>query len=267
MEAWKVILLVAALPLLGAAGLAYMNGEELKKGIEARELEESRVGTATTNKAKLVKDRDKAKADIATKTGERDEKKGRLDQAKGNISDADLKIKTLNDDIKLADTEIERYTALRIALGQIDEIERKMAGLRTSIESVTKEVSNAGNLLAVARAKKEETQADIDRRVTENKNRKASIITKDIDTQIKAAYNDWGFVVIDAGDADGIVLNATLDIVRQGKPICKVLVTDLEPSQCSANIIRSSLMPGQSVQVGDSVIKAGAAGAAATGAE
>lgn len=265
MEAWKVILLVAALPLMGAAGLAYMNGQKLKDEIDARIRKEDQVAQAESRKAKLEAEKAKLEKDISEKRAEKDEKQASLDETNNKISQAKLDIDDLMADIKTADDEITRYTELRIALGEIEEIERKMENLRTSIATVTEDVTNVSNLRMVARAKRDETQSEIDARVTEDKNRKAAIITKDINSRVKAAYNDWGFVVIDAGDADGIVLNATLDIVRQGKPICKVLVTDLEPTQSSANIIRSSLMPGQSVQVGDSVIKAGAG--TGTGAE
>lgn len=261
MEAWKVILLVAALPLLGGAGLAWMNGEALKAQIDDRIAQQDRVDQAKIQLAKLEQDLRDTQERTRVLQADTQTRQNMLVATNTSISEADLKIKTLSDDIMLANTEIARYEKLKRDVGEIEQIEKNMAMLRESINQVDGDIDNANNLLAVEKAKKEETQADIDRRVTEDKNRKAGIITKDINTVIKAAFNDWGFVTIDAGDADGIVMNATLDITRQGKPICKVLVTDLEPKTCSASIIKSSLQPGQLVQPGDTVSKPGAAAA------
>lgn len=262
MEAWKVILLVAALPLAGAAGLAWFNGEALRLQIGNREEEQRRVDQAEIQLARLKEELAMAEEQTRTLVADTASRTNELATTNASISEADLKRTTFTDDIKLADAEIELYVQFEKDLGNIETIEKNMAMLKQSIITVDMDISNVSNLLAVADAKKAETQGDIDRRVTENKNRKAGIITQNIDTKVKAAYNDWGFIVIDAGDAAGIVMNSTLDITRAGKPICKVVVTELEPTQCVGNIIKSSLLPGQLVQVGDSVIKVGAAAGA-----
>jgi len=66
------------------------------------------------------------------------------------------------------------------------------------------------------------------------KYRKTGAIWSDINTKVKSAYNNWGFVVIGAGDANGLVPAATLDVTRQGRPICELLVTEVEVNQATA---------------------------------
>ena len=76
MEAWKVILLVAALPLMGAAGLAYMNGQKLKDEIDARIRKEDQVAQAESRKAKLEEEKKKLETAISEKKAEKDDKQG-----------------------------------------------------------------------------------------------------------------------------------------------------------------------------------------------
>jgi hypothetical protein len=92
---------------------------------------------------------------------------------------------------------------------------------------------------------------------------------------IRAVYNNWGFVTLNAGDKAGVVFNSTLDVVRDKDVVAKLLVTVVERDTASATIIPDSvtqdtvLMPGDKVVpatagVGPAVPAAPAAAAAAT---
>ncbi len=255
MEPWKVLLLVAAIPAGASAVLSFMNGEDLRASIAERELQEGRVERTEEN---LARKRDElAMVQMETRSLDQDTeaKTTQLASTETQVSEMNLRKQQLSDDIVAANDKIAGFERLKVVGVEIEQIDRQIAEVTQEINMLQDDVGNASNLLAVANAKQEETQREIDRREMEDKNRKAGIITKDLTASVKAAYNDWGFVVITAGDADGLVPSATLDVSRQGKPICKLLVTEIEPTQAVADIIPGSLLPGQVVQVGDTVTK------------
>ncbi|HRQ89538.1 MAG TPA: hypothetical protein PLA50_12110, partial [Bacteroidia bacterium] len=83
----------------------------------------------------------------------------------------------------------------------------------------------------------------------------AGVIRGEFQSQISKAYNQWGFVVVGGGNDQGVVNRAQLDVYRRGMPICRLLVTSVEAGESVAEIVPGSLAPGQSVQVGDTVVK------------
>jgi len=83
----------------------------------------------------------------------------------------------------------------------------------------------------------------------------AGVIRGEFQSTIKKAYNQWGFVVVNGGNDQGVVNRAQLDVYRRGQPICRLLVTSVEPGETVADIVAGSLAPGQTVQVGDTVVK------------
>ena len=55
------------------------------------------------------------------------------------------------------------------------------------------------------------------------------IIRGEFATTVKQAFRTTGdFVVINAGNNQGVVNKAQLDVLRRGQPICKLLVTSVE---------------------------------------
>lgn len=72
-------------------------------------------------------------------------------------------------------------------------------------------------------------------------------------TKIRAVYNGWGFVTLADGDKRGVVLNSTLDVVREDEVIAKLLVTIVEQDSASANIVPGSMAPDTFLMIGDTV--------------
>ena len=77
-----------------------------------------------------------------------------------------------------------------------------------------------------------------------------------LNTRIRSIYPTWGFVTLAAGNSGGVVANSTLDVVRDGSTIAKLLVTAVERNSASASIIPDSIGPDVTLMVGDRVIPA-----------
>jgi len=258
MEPWKIILLVAAVPAGLAVGLSYMNGNTLREKIDERDRQQQNV---VSTQERL----DRTNADIATKeqdtrTLEQDTESSntQLAQAKSSLVDMTTQIDTLKSRVSTAETEIAAMKDLEEKAGDLARLNQEMASERNKISMEDEQIKNVENLLSVRNARKEDLGRQIERQEAEAKNRKLGIMPNDVETQVAQAYNDWGFVVVNAGDAEGVVKGAQLDVLRQGKPVCKLLVTEVMPHESVANVIRETLLPGQLVQVGDTVVKKGA---------
>jgi hypothetical protein len=69
------------------------------------------------------------------------------------------------------------------------------------------------------------------------------------------AYNPgWNFVVLSIGDRQGLKPASQMVVTRGSQPIAKVKVTTVEPSSAIADIIPGSLIKGEFVQPGDTVV-------------
>ena len=74
-----------------------------------------------------------------------------------------------------------------------------------------------------------------------------------LQTRIRSIYPNWGFVTLASGNNAGVVANSTLNVVRDGEVIAKLLVTAVESSTASASIVPDSLASDVTLAVGDRV--------------
>jgi hypothetical protein len=75
-----------------------------------------------------------------------------------------------------------------------------------------------------------------------------------LNTRIRSIYPTWGFVTLAAGNNGGVVTNSTLDVVRDGETIAKLLVTAVESTTSSASIVPDSIAADVTLMVGDRVV-------------
>ncbi len=73
-------------------------------------------------------------------------------------------------------------------------------------------------------------------------------------TRISSIYHNWGFVILSAGDRQGVVTDSMLDVVRGGAVIAKLKVTAVEAGRASASIVLDSVAEGVTLRSGDSVV-------------
>ena len=73
-------------------------------------------------------------------------------------------------------------------------------------------------------------------------------------TSISSIYRNWGFVILSAGDRQGVVTDSVLDVVRGGEVIAKLRVTSVEAGRASADIVLDSVADGTTLHAGDSVV-------------
>jgi hypothetical protein len=73
-------------------------------------------------------------------------------------------------------------------------------------------------------------------------------------TRIRHIYPNWGFVTLANGYQSGVTGGSSLDIIRDGVVIGKLLVSTVERSSASASIVPDSIADDIALRVGDRVV-------------
>lgn len=140
-----------------------------------------------------------------------------------------------------SDSEMDEIAEKATAMTQDNlELEKKVAQEEATINALNKQIE--GYLARSSAARQL------------NKDRQARISPPELDCKVITSDSQWDYVILDAGINKGIVIGSRLAVMRGDKKICELNVTLVETSRSSCDIVYSTLLPGESVQVGDRVI-------------
>jgi myosin heavy subunit len=139
-------------------------------------------------------------------------------------------------------------------IGDLKELASKMRTTNAELEELSQSITANEAKLAnlTAQNKQSENEAQALRTKLETMSSGKSLPT--LSTRIRSIYPTWGFVTLAAGNSSGVVTNSTLDVVRDGTTVAKLLVTAVERNTSTASIIPDSLAPDTTLMVGDRVI-------------
>ncbi len=139
-------------------------------------------------------------------------------------------------------------------VGDINVLAFKLRGLRSEIEELANNIANHEAKLANLNGENTQAEAHIktlkDKFETISQNRSLPTMK----TQIRSIYPTWGFVTLASGNDAGVVTGSTLDVIRDGSSIAKLLVTAVERNSASASIMPDSIAQDVTLMVGDRVI-------------
>jgi phage-related tail protein len=253
----KIFLIAAAVLLLVSAGLGFLNKGKLSEKQAALVSATTAQTTAQNNVRQAVaaqKKAEKAASDATAKmtdlegtlgsaTKQVTDLTGQVDEIKKSVADKDTEIAQLNDKIKTLGSAPTAPAAATAADAQLAEMKTQLAELNTVKDGLQSQLKGAQNQLATA-------QKSIQDRAT-----LASM--KGLRGQVLAVDRNWNFVVLNLGDRNGVVDNATLIVQRGASMVGRIRITSVEPSQSIADIIPNSVPAGISVQPGDLVVYPG----------
>lgn len=137
--------------------------------------------------------------------------------------------------------------------GDIKELASKMKATNGELEELGQSITATEAKLANLTAQGTQTESQIKASMAN-----FAIISKgdslpSLKTRIRSIYPNWGFVTLASGNTAGVVANSTLDVVRDGQAIAKLLVTAVESNSASASIVPDSMVPDVTLMVGDRV--------------
>lgn len=253
---WKILCAVAAVLLLGGGFLSFQNKAAYESEMTSRKNYEADI---EKTQAILVKTQEELKTNennVVQVEQELEKTKADLTTISVAISEQEQKENQLNDSLEQIIGEIASAQDLIDQIGDIEAIEKELDGKEEKLQSVSQSLVSAKNSLAIAEDRRAALQSRIDGYLEKEREQLSGKISGNMSASISGVYDTWGFVVINAGDRQGVVPKAELDVLRQGSPIARLQVTTVEPGISVASIVPGSLQEGQSVQAGDLVVPA-----------
>ena len=246
--------ILTALALAVSAFLGYKNMEQYKDQIQVRQNEESKRDNVLRPKLeKTLKERDD------TKTAKEEQQKAAA--AKGEevvaqqkkLDDLKKEIASKEDQVREQKASIDALADQLKELGDVSELATKMRRMNDELVQLQSDIDQTTTKLNNLIAEKNRTAAVIASYEEENACRNANLSNPKLDTRVSAIYETYGFVTLPVGNTAGVVGGSSLDVVRDGEVIAKLLVKTVEASTAAAEVIPGSLRADTVLMVGDNV--------------
>jgi hypothetical protein len=249
----NILGIFTAIILAVAAYVAFKNNARFEEEIANRATEErslaqsqERLKAALAVLKALPIERAEVDAQFAAKTEVETGLKDSNEAMKADIEDK-------TNQIAANTQELDAFREKVAKIGNIRELAPKMKAMRTELEELTQSITDNEASLANLTAQDAATAADAKKR-KENLDILASGESlPSLKTSIRSIYPTWGFVTLNAGNNAGVTATSTLDVVRDGATIAKLLVTSVESRSASASIIPDSIAQDTTLMVGDRV--------------
>jgi len=138
--------------------------------------------------------------------------------------------------------------------GDLKELGAKMRTINAELEELNQSIAGGEAKLANLTAMTNSATAQASKLKTSFEMFAKGDSLPSLNTRIRSIYPNWGFVTLGAGNNGGVVANSTLNVVRGGEVVAKLLVTSVESRTASASIIPDSLSADAILRVGDRVV-------------
>lgn len=263
----KIFGTLAAVLIAVAAFVAYKN-----KGAKAAEV--NRLDTANKLEVSRTKEltkqtdrRNDAEALQKEYVAKAEELEGELEAKNADYQKAKQTVEALKADHTAKQDEIAEADEILKGLPDPDELVPKIKRMRSELAEATTSIESENSRLAnlVELDKNGKTRISGTRELIGLQSSGKSFPT--LKTRISSIYRNWGFVILAAGDSQGVVTGSTLDVLRGGEVIGKLKVTAVEAGRASADIVLDSVAPGSTLQTGDTVVPEAEVEATATAAK
>ncbi len=137
-------------------------------------------------------------------------------------------------------TEEEIGDAAKTLMDGNVELERKNAEEEAKIAALGAESERLCALIAAAKKLAQDRQARIS--------------PPELKCSVLSADRQWDYVILDAGINKGIVIGSRLAVMRGDKKICELNVTLVETDRASCDVVYSTMVTGERVEVGDTIV-------------
>lgn len=185
-------------------------------------------------------------AEVDKLTADEAGEKGKIDALKAQIDERTAKIAANKQKLD----EIREKTQ---KTGDLKELAGKMRAMNAELVELAQSIATDESKIENLTAQNTSTQAQITATKGKFDTWANSESLPTAKTRIRSIYPNWGFVTLAAGNNVGIMTNSTLNVVRDGATVAKLLVTAVESNSASATIVPDSLAPDTVLMVGDRV--------------
>jgi hypothetical protein len=182
------------------------------------------------------------------------------DDAAAKLKESTQLLDTLTSQKKELEDKIAKMGPAGIDPAVVEKLKADLADATTKQQNAEKERDEAKIAVDAQIAKAQANEAQLADLRKEKHNRDLGFMKPGLQGRILAVNPGWNFVVLSVGDKQGVLVNASLVVVRGNEPVARLRVTSVEPSTSIADVLPGSVRKGISVQPGDTVIFEGTRG-------
>ncbi|MGK0189863.1 MAG: small-conductance mechanosensitive channel [Verrucomicrobiales bacterium] len=251
---WKTLSIIAALLLAGAGAVSHLKKQDIADArkdlqlaqdnqanlVELAESIDGDQGTIEQKKAKLEAVKEKGEANKTELT----DLEERLEAMKLSLEEKDVEKQEAQDALAGMKEKIA-------VIGRIDELKDVITGLQAEKNAAEGKVANLKSQLFSAINEKNTTDSALNRVKTTELDKASGRMLGSFSTRVGNVDSSWRYITINAGDRQGVVKDAILEVVRGGNVIGKVRVSNVEPTRSAADVVPGSFIEGSSVRPGD----------------
>ena len=246
--------ILTAIVLALAGFVAYKNKQAYEQEIAEKNTRADELSRSEARFAKAVDDLNSTKDDLSATNDEN--VKLTATEASQKKTNLDLQEQLASQKDKAASNKekLDEIRAKTADVGDLSELANKVRTINSELVELRDSIATSEARLANVTAQKNATENSLNAAKTKLDYLTSSRSLPNLSTRIRSIYPTWGFVTLGAGNQSGVVTNATLDCVRDGATIAKLLVTAVERNTASASIIPDSLAADTTLMVGDRVV-------------
>ncbi len=243
---------IAAVFLVVSAYFAWQNQSSLNAQKDKKENVEAQYNKAQKVLQNAQSDVKEASASIEeeqTKLADMKEQfnKTKAGEIEEDIAAVELRIEERKEDVKRVDGVAEES-------GKVERLARQYKSANLELAEVREDLSAAESKRAATDSK----AMTLEKQLAKTKD-SVGFYSKgqsspDLKSKVVDVYGQYGYVTISSGDHQGVVKGSKLKVVREGATIAKLVVTAVESSSASANIVQGSLIEGYRIHPGDQVL-------------
>jgi hypothetical protein len=253
---WKILSALSAACLAGAAFFAWLYQQDMENertrlikanaNLKAAQDRKKEGDESLTSRQDILataqKERDAARDEVVKLTAEAQEKEAALAVIKGNLEQVSAQVTSVEKQISDAG-DIENLVA------QIEKLKKEQLDAEGAVANQTQRVASA----------KEQYDFVVNEitklRDTEAQGRRG-IVAPDFTARVAQYFPEWDFAILSKGNAQGVFANADLEVKRGRQVIAKLKVRNVEQYGAIADLIPGSLLEGNAIRAGDTVVAA-----------
>ncbi len=248
----KVLLILGILLALAGAGLGFMNFQ--KKNELTEELDTTKQNLTQTEGAL-----EETKKELTETASTLETTQEELKTTTEEKEEVETQLATAQQDLDKAKTDLaekeKRITELASVEEDLEKEEQRVKDLTAEVADLTNQVADKDEKIA-------QLEQDLSERPTQvaaapDGGTEGIVIggtpsgqttpVATLNGRVEAVNAQWGFVVVDVGEKDGVNSNAKLDVLRGGSKVGQIRIAEVEPTYATADIAEGDVQPGDRV--------------------
>ena len=257
----KVLFLVTIVVLAVSAFLSFQNKQAYASFRADRKKANDQIVVQLTALKKAQAEYAKVDGELKEVESDINQASERTDQAKIALKNASSNCDRISQDIATNQTrKKDLETQLQDALKDVpkdvglENLKEHIDQTKTTVANNEKQVEDAEKATKSKQEELKKVQEQLEELNKRIDDRKKLYERNALNATVIAVNNDWGFLVINAGENKKITVDTKLLVTRGSETLGKLDIVSVDGNKTIANIVQKSLRPGVAIAPGDHVI-------------